>query len=265
MFLRSLRMLGFVSGILLIASSCSHRELRVCADPNNMPFSNQREEGFENRIADVIAGELHASVTYTWWAQRRGFIRNTLSAHECDVVLGLPSRMEMALVTKPYYRSTYVFVVRQDSGLHIQSLDDPILHRLRIGVHVVGDDYAATPPAAALARRGLVQNLTGFSIYGDYSQENPPARIIDAVKSGDIDVAIVWGPLGGYYTAHSEVPLELHAVWPVTDAPSIPLAYDISIGVRKGDQALKDEIQSVLDRKRTEIGRILEEYGVPRV
>jgi ABC-type amino acid transport substrate-binding protein len=128
------------------------RELRVCADPNNLPFSNQRQEGFENRLADLIAGELRATVRYTWHPQRRGFLRSTLGAHACDVVMGIPHGAERVLTTMPYYRSTYVFVYRKDRNLHIQSLDDMALRKLRIGVQLVGDDYANTPPVHALSR-----------------------------------------------------------------------------------------------------------------
>jgi mxaJ protein len=153
------------------------RQLRVCADPNNLPFSNQQGEGFENRIAELIARELHATVQYTWWAQRRGFIRNTLKAGTCDVMLGVPSHFDLALTTSPYYRSTYVFVYRQDKGLTIRSFDDPLLHYLRIGVQLIGDDYTNTPPAHALANRDIINNVVGYTVYGNYSQANPAAKV----------------------------------------------------------------------------------------
>jgi mxaJ protein len=239
--------------------------LRVCADPNNMPFSNKREEGFENRIAHLIAKELGASVQYTWWAERRGFIRNTLKAGECDLILGVPSGLEMAALTKPYYRSSYVFVSRTDRRLGLSSIDDPSLRTLRIGVHIIGDDYASTPPAEALGRRQIVRNIVGFSIYGDYSQESPPSKIMNAVERGDIDVAIVWGPLAGYYAKRSTVPLQVTPVLPQIDPPSLPFVYEIAVGVRRGESAYRDKIQSVLERRKPEIDRVLDEYGVPRV
>ena len=135
------------------------RVLRVCADPNNLPFSNESEEGFENRLAQLIAGELNARVSYTWWAQRRGFVRNTLNEGLCDVVMGVPGSFELTGVTRPYYRSTYVFLYRKDAGLSLRSLDDSVLRTLRIGVQIIGDDYANTPPAHALARLRLVEEL----------------------------------------------------------------------------------------------------------
>ncbi|MBI4512482.1 MAG: quinoprotein dehydrogenase-associated putative ABC transporter substrate-binding protein [Gemmatimonadetes bacterium] len=242
-----------------------HNEFRVCADPNNLPFSNERREGFENKIAELIAAELNATVTYTWWPQRRGFIRNTLRQRVCDVVMGIPSSYELVLPTKPYYRSTYVFVYRKDKGFEIRSLDDPILRTVKIGVHVIGDDYANSPPAHALGTRNIVQNVVGYSVYGDYSEENPPARIVDAVAAGEIDVAIVWGPIAGYFAKRQSVPLELAPVTPTIDLPFLPFVYDISMGVRREDEALKAELEEVLDRKGAEIRKILEDYGVPFV
>ena len=241
------------------------RVLRVCADPNNLPFSNERLEGFENKIAELIASEMNARVSYTWWAQRRGFIRNTLKAEECDVVMGLPSSFEMALTTAPYYRSTYVFVYRKDRGLKIASFDDPQLRKLKVGVQIIGDDQANAPPAHALSRRGIIQNVVGYTVYGDYAQANPPARIIDAVVGGDLDVAIVWGPLAGYFAQKVSAPLELAPVSPQIDLPFLPFVYDISMGVRRGDDALKEELEAIIERKRAEIDKILDEYSVPRL
>lgn len=241
------------------------RDLRVCADPNSLPFSNRREEGFENRIAELIAGEMGSSVRYTWWPQRRGFIRNTLSAGKCDLVIGMTFGAERVLTTQPYYRSTYVFVFRKDRHLTVTSLNDPALRSLRIGVQLVGDDYANTPPVHALSRRGIVGNLVGFSVFGDYSEENPPARIIDAVISRDVDLAVAWGPLAGYFAKRSPVPLEIIPVSPAVDPPGLRFAFDISLAVRPGDVALKERLESILESKRLEVDRILRDYGVPRV
>jgi mxaJ protein len=243
----------------------SERQLRVCADPNNLPFSNRQQEGFENRIAELIAGELQASVQYTWWAQRRGFIRNTLRAGACDVVLGVPRHFELAQTTSPYYRSIYVFVYRQDKGSTIRSFDDPLLRQVKIGVQLIGDDFSNTPPAHALANRRIIENVIGYTVYGDYSEANPAARIIDAVAAGEVDVAIVWGPLAGYFAPRQPVPLAVVPVSPQIDLPALPFAFDISVGVRKGDEAFKAELEAVLARKRAEIEAILDAYGVPRL
>lgn len=250
---------------LLTASPRQTHVLRVCADPNNLPFSNQKGEGFENKIAELIAREMDARVEYTWWAQRRGFFRNTLKGGMCDLVTGVPSGFEMAQTTAPYYRSTYVFVYRKDRGLDVRSFDDPVLRQLKIGVQMVGDDFNNTPPAHALTRRHIIENVRGYTLYGDYSKPNPPADIIAAVARGDVDVAVVWGPLAGYFAPRQRVALAVVPVSPQVDQPFLPFVFDIAMGVRRGDNSFRDEIEEVLERKRPEIERILDDYGVPRV
>ena len=242
----------------------SKRVLRVTADPNNLPFSNDKREGFENKLAELIAKELDADLQYSWRAQRRGFFRETLKENRADLVLGVPAHFEMALTTASYYRSSYVFVYRKDRNLRLHSLDDPVLHKLKIGVQMIGNDETNTPPAHALAHRGIVDNVVGFTLYGDYRDPNPPARIVDAVVKGDVDVAVVWGPLAGYFAKQASVPLEVVPVSPAAD-PNLPFTFSIAMGVRKSDKALHDEIDAVLHRKRKEIDAILDEYGIPRV
>jgi quinoprotein dehydrogenase-associated probable ABC transporter substrate-binding protein len=237
--------------------------LRVCADPNNLPFSNRREEGFENALARLVAGELRRTVTYTWWPQRRGFIRHTLNAGRCDVVMGIPASFELAQPTRPYYRSAYVFVTRRDRHFAIHSLDDPQLYQLRIGLHVIGDDYANVPPAQALANRGIITNVVGYSIYGDYTKPNPPAALIDAVTDGQVDVAIAWGPLAGYFARHADPPLSLVPVMPPQDSPDLRFTFAISMGVRRGDDALRTALDGVIEQRHGEIHRLLGRYGVP--
>jgi mxaJ protein len=236
--------------------------LKVCSDPNNLPFSNERGEGFENRIAELIAREMGRTVEYTWWAQRRGFVRNTLSAKSCDVIIGVPAGYDPVLTTAPYYRSTYTFVSRADRALGIRSFDDPRLKTMRVGVPVVGDDYAATPPAEALLRRGIVRNVVRFSVYGDYREPNPPARLIDAVRRGDIDVAIAWGPLAGYFARGAR--LDVVPIQPESE-PEVRLAFSIAMGVRRGDKALRDSLDAILARRRAAIDGILDDFGVPRL
>jgi mxaJ protein len=241
------------------------RELRVCADPNNLPFSNQRLEGFENKIATLIAKEMSATVTYSWMPQRRGFVRRTLKAGECDLVMDVPDGYEMVLGTKPYYRSTYVFVYRRDRNLDLHSFDDPVLRDLRIGLHMTAEDGANQPPAHALARRGIVKNVVGFKMFDVDSVENPPGRIVDAVAAGEIDVAIVWGPFGGYFAQRQTVPLEIVAVSPVVDSTGLPFVFEMAMGVRRGQDAFKSELEAILDRRHADIQKILEEYGIPLV
>jgi mxaJ protein len=253
-----------VAGLFLLSGGVQARELRVCADPNNLPFSNEAGEGFENKLATLIAEELGAEVRYTWWAQRRGFLRNTLKAGTCDLVTGLPANLEGVRTTAPYYRSSYVFVTRT-GGPEVQSFDDPVLRQAKVGVHLIGDDGSNTPPAHALSRRGIIENVRGYMIYGDYSDPNPPARIIEALAKGEIDVAIVWGPLGGYFAERESVPLKVTPVRPIFDGPQLPMVFDISMAVRKGDEALRQEIDAALARRRSEVDAILAAFGVPRL
>jgi mxaJ protein len=255
---------GSVTLAALIACGGTHaRELRVCADPNNLPFSNDRGEGFENKIVALLARDLDATVTYTWWAQRRGFVRNTLKTGLCDLVPGVPSTMEMLRTTAPYYRSTYVFVTRAD-GPAVASFDDPVLREVTVGVQLVGDDGWNTPPAHALSRRGVVGNVRGYSLYGDYGAPNPPARIVQAVADGEIAVAAAWGPMAGYFAARQTPPLRAVPVKPQIDGPRLPMAFDISMGVRREDEALREEIDAALLRLKSEIDAILAAYHVPR-
>jgi mxaJ protein len=247
------------------AAGARGRELRVCADPNNLPFSNERGEGFENKIAELIAKDMGAKVRYTWFAQRRGFIRNTLKASECDLVVGVPSSFDLTAVTAPYYRSTYVFVTRRDRHLDITSFDDPALRNLKIGVQLVGDDGMNTPPVHALANRGIRGNLKGYLLYGDYRQPNPPSRIIDGVAKGEVDVAIVWGPLAGYFARRSSVPLTVTPVSPQVDLPYLPEVFDISMGVRREDKAFRDQLDTIIEKRKPAIDSILDAYHVPRV
>jgi mxaJ protein len=239
--------------------------LRICADPNNLPFSNQRGEGFENRLAKIMARELGRKLEYTWWAQRRGFFRNTLSAGRCDLVMGVPSGFEMALTTRPYYRSSYALVYRKNAGYAPRSLDDPRLRTLRIGLHFIGDDYSNPPPAEALARRGIIRNVVGYSIYGDYRKPNPPARLIEAVSRGEVDVAIAWGPLAGYFAKRQPVKLEVVPLPTPAEAQAQPFEFSIAMGVRKGDEPLRAALDEALARKRGQVNKLLKEYGVPLV
>jgi lanthanide-dependent methanol dehydrogenase len=246
------------------AADAAQDLLRVCADPNNLPFSNARGEGFENALAELVAGELGKKVSYTWWAQRRGFVRNTLNAGICEVIMGVP-QLDMIATTRPYYRSTYVFVSRQDRALDFSSMEAPELRTLRVGVHLIGDDGANTPPAHALGEQHIVDNVVGYMIYGDYREDSPPARLIEAVSRGEIDVAAVWGPLAGFFAQRSPVPLN---VVPITDTeayPPLAFQFPIAMGLRKGDEALADQLNEIIQRRQDAIQALLKRYGVPLV
>jgi quinoprotein dehydrogenase-associated probable ABC transporter substrate-binding protein len=250
------------------ASSTQHRNaspLRVCADPNNLPYSNARQEGFENAIASLVARDLGQAVQYVWQPQRRGFIRKTLKAGRCDVVMSVPAGYELVDTTQPYYTSAYVFVSRHDRHLGLRSFDDARLTRLVVGIQITGEDYNNPPPARALAARHLVDHVRGFPVYGDYSDAAPQRTIIDAVADGRVDAAVVWGPLAGYFASRVAVALDLSPVTPAVDRFSLPFAFDMSMGVARGNEALRSRLNAAIAHRGQEIRAILRHYGVPLV
>jgi mxaJ protein len=238
------------------------RELIVCADPNNLPFSNKAEEGFENKIAALMAPDPGARLTYVWWAQRRGYARSTLNEAKCDMWPGIAVGVDRMATSRPYYRSTYVFVTRENAPLQGLTLDDERLRFLKIGVQMIGNDAMNTPPAHSLAQRGIVDNVRGYMLYGNYETPNPPAAVIDAVANGDVDVALVWGPLAGYFAARSAVPLRLERVTPMLDA-TWPMTYGISVGVDRGNPELLAAAEKILGEEQPIIDAILSTYAVP--
>ncbi|HEX8669048.1 MAG TPA: substrate-binding domain-containing protein [Allosphingosinicella sp.] len=238
------------------------RELKVCADPNNMPFSDRAGDGFENKLVEMVAAELHASVTYTWWAQRRGNVRETLNEGLCDLIPGVGATLEMLGTTRPYYRSTYVAITRAGEP-PVASFDDERLRTMKIGVQMVGDDFSNTPPAHALSKRGMIDNIRGYMIYGDHGAPDPQAAIVEAVAKGEVDVAFVWGPVAGWYAARQKVPLTVTALTSAFDGPQLPMVFDVSMGTRKGDRALREEVETALARRAPEIRALLQRYHVP--
>jgi mxaJ protein len=237
-------------------------EMRVCAEPNNLPYSNEQEEGFENRIAEIMAQELHAKLTYVWLPQSRATVPNVLIREgECDMIMGITDGHPGFLTSAAYYRTSYVFVYREDSPFEIRSLDDPVLRELQIGVHAQVGGSGIGPDIHALVNRGLIRNQVGFT--PDYSKPSPLSPIVEAVAEGTVDVAIVWGPVAGYFAKQQPIRLKLVPVTPEIDLPFMPMVFPISIGVRPGDEALRDELNVALARRWDEIQAILEEYGVP--
>jgi mxaJ protein len=235
------------------------RVLRVCADPDNLPYSHHDESGFENRIAAIVADELGASLQYEWQPLRRGFVRKTMSTGRCDVFIGVPAGFEQVLTTQPYYRSSYVFVWRRgDDAPH--SFADPRIATQPVGVQLVGNDMAATPPGHALARAGALANVVGYPVYGD----GPAAsRMVDALASHAIDSALLWGPQAGYFARRATVPMEMA----IADAPAdlqAPFEFAIAMGVARGNAALRDELDAVLRHRRNDIDAVLAQHAVPR-
>jgi len=253
-------------GLSLASATCAQQAppgqtasaaFRVCADANNLPYSNDKLEGFENKIASLFARELGATPTYTWWPDRRGFIRNTLRANQCDVVIGVPNGYDQVRWTTPYYRSSYAFVFVKDGKFQVRSWDDQLLRRARIGV------VAATPPADALIKKNLMGNVAAYRLTIDYTTEYP-GKIVDDVAAGKIDLAIVWGPVAGYFARKATVPLEVVVVPPLEGVP-VPFTYEISMGVRKRDNARQEQLEALLRKHEPQIVNILREYGVPLV
>jgi mxaJ protein len=243
------------------SAQTTQRTLRIASDPNNLPFSNDKLEGFENKIAALVAKDLNANIDYLWRAQRRGYFRESFKNEGVDIIMGAPANFDKALTTTPYYRSSYVFVSRKDRDISINNFDDEKLKNLKIGVQLTGD--ANTPPAQSLGMRDMWRNVVGYTVFGDYKNPNPPAAIIDGVAKGDVDIAVVWGPLAGYFAKQQKVELKLAPVSPETDG-KIPMAFSISMAVAKKNKPLCEELNAVIERHRTEIQKILDDYGVPQ-
>jgi len=236
-------------------------KIRVCADPDNMPSSNDKLEGYENKLATLISQELKAKLEYVWYPTRRGYFR-ILNGMYCDLAMEVPAGLDMAGTTKPYFRSGYVFVTRKGSGLEdIKNLADPRLKKLKIGVNIYTSDAENSPPAMALSHYGVVGNLVGFSTFFD--ENNRPEDIVNAVAKKDVDLAIAWGPLAGFYAKSATVPLVL-TVLPARDSLSdFPFQYNIGIAVRRSDKEFKDSLNAVLTRRQSDVQAILKEYAVP--
>lgn len=233
-------------------------EFKVCADQDNLPYSNSKMEGFENKIAEVLAKDLGKKLTYQFWYDRMGFIRNTLNAKRCDVVMGTTPDNDMLRTSKPYYRSGHVFVYKKSSGLKITDWDSPDLKKVTIGI--VGQSPATIP----LNDHGLMGNARPYRMQRDLNL--PPSFLVDDVIKGDIDVAVVWGPIGGYFAKQSKEPLEV-VVIPEYENENVKGKefWNISVGVRKADKDRIAMIQGALDRNKDKIEQILTEYGIPHV
>jgi mxaJ protein len=225
-----------------------------------MPFSNQKEEGFENKLAQLIAKEWKAKLDYVWYPTRRGYFR-ILNGMYCDLIIQAPGGLDMAGTTKPYYRSGYVFLTRQDGKLaDIKSLADPRLKKARIGVTLLPSDEQL-PPTMALSHYGVVGNLHGY--HGWYNDEDRPEDIVNAVANDSVDVSIVWGPLAGYFAKQSKVPLKITPLGERDSLADVPFRYNIAMAVRRSDKELRDSLEKTLKEKAPEIQAILKEYGIP--
>ena len=230
--------------------------LRVCADPANMPFSNDKNEGFENKIAEIVAAELKVQVEYTWFPQATGFIRQTLFAKRCDVVIGYAQGDELVLNTNHYYRSTYALLYRVGTGLDgVVSLADPRLKDRRIGV------IAGTPPANIMAQLGLIQRAKPYPLMVDRRYDSPGERMINDIRSGDIDAGVLWGPIAGYFAAKGGDKLLVVPLLKETGTPR--MAYRITFGVRNLEDDWKRQLNAVIAKRQSDIDALLLQFGVP--
>lgn len=240
--------------------------LAVCADPGNLPYSSAKLDGFENKVASLLAADMHRTLRYAWAPERRNFFSRTLLAHACDVVISVPATLATSMpaiaTTRPWFVSTYVAVTRAEDRRVFSGFDDPWLRSARIGVQLISGGDANTPPAMALSRRGITANITGFSPW-DSEEDGPQAKIVDAVAKKTIDIALVWGPFGGYFAKRYGEALKVE---PVTEDPATPglaFTFPMAAAVRKEDAALKDALQAAFDRNAQKIAAILREDNIP--
>jgi mxaJ protein len=255
--------LAALASLLLAAvAAAAAPELRVCAEPDNLPYSHRDGTGFENAIAELVAQELGWTLRYAWLPNRRGFVRKTLGEGDCDVIIGVPFGFERVRTTRPYYVSSYVFVHRAKHGPRIASFDDPAIAKVRVGIPLVIDDQAATPPGHALAHVGAIDNVRGFPVDGEGTQGE---RIVHAVATGQLDVAVLWGPQAGYYASRESVGLAVVKAHPPPGLVALPFEYAIAMGVRTGDAALQRTLDEVIVKRQADIDTILARFGVPRV
>ncbi|HLX30801.1 MAG TPA: quinoprotein dehydrogenase-associated putative ABC transporter substrate-binding protein [Casimicrobiaceae bacterium] len=245
---------------LAVATPAGAFTLRVCADPDNLPYSDRAQRGFENRIASLVAHDLHADLAYYWLPQWRSYARKTLKQHHCDLIPGIAQRDESVRATDAYYRGTFAFVYSPKRFAGLATLDDPRLRAARIGIQVIGIDATPTPAARALARRGIVDNVVGFPVM----DETPSAeRIVDAIANGTLDIGIVWSPQPGYFIARRHLALDVVPIRSVAGDPSFDFA--IAMGVRPDDVALQHAVNASLAHLAPAIDAVLREYRVTRI
>jgi len=230
--------------------------LRVCADPRNLPFSNEKGEGFENKLAELFAEKLQKKLDYMYFPQASGFVRMTLAAHRCDVIMGIPQGDDLVQGTNPYYRTAYALVAKQGGGLdEVATLEDERLKGKRIGI------VAGTPPATNMAANGLMVNAKPYPLMIDTRIDSSAAAMIKDLMSGEIDAGVLWGPMAGYYARRTSPPLHIMPLIKETTGPR--LAYRIGMGVRPADQNWKRQLNSLIQENQPAINKILLDFGVP--
>lgn len=230
--------------------------LRVCADPRNLPLSNENREGFENKLAELFAEKLNKKLDYVFFPQATGFVRVTLGAHRCDVIMGFPQGDDLVQGTNPYYRTAYALVSKQGSGLEgVASLEDERLKGKHIGI------VAGTPPGTNMAANGLMRNAKPYPLMIDTRIDSSAALMIKDVLSGEIDAGILWGPMAGFYARQSNPPLSVAPLVNEKTGPS--MVYRIGMGVRPADQNWKRLLNRLIQENQPAINKILLDFGVP--
>jgi mxaJ protein len=243
----------------LTAAGLSNITLRRTPSHHTYTF----KQGFENNVAEIMAQDLRRAVQFVWLSKLAPYAERKLGPDACDLSMAAASPTKEMLPSIPYYRSSYVFVTRADRHLDIASLNDPHLASYRIGAQIIGDADEATPPAEELAQRGLASNIIAYTVFGYPLGRNTAQEMINAVTKGDLDLAIVWGPAAGYFAKSSAVPLVITRILPSSGKPSLPEAFDISVGVRRGDDELRQQVNEIITRRQKEISAVLTRYGVP--
>ena len=230
--------------------------LRVCADPRNLPFSNDKGEGFENKLAELFADKLQKKLDYMYFPQATGFVRVTLAAHRCDVIMGFPQGDDLVQGTNPYYRTAYALVAKPGNGLDdVTTLEDERLKGKHIGI------IAGTPPATNMAVAGLMANAKPYPLMIDTRVDSSAAAMIDDLMSGQIDAGVLWGPMAGFYAKRANPPLHVTPLVKETTGPR--LVYRIGMGVRSADQNWKRQLNRLIQENQPEINKLLLDFGVP--
>jgi quinoprotein dehydrogenase-associated probable ABC transporter substrate-binding protein len=230
--------------------------LRVCADPRNLPFSNEKGEGFENKLAELLAAKLQKKLDYMYFPQATGFVRVTLGAHRCDVIMGFPQGDDLVQGTNPYYRTAYALISKQGSGLEdVTALEDARLKGKHIGI------VAGTPPGTNMAANGLMANAKPYPLMIDTRVDSSAEAMVNDLAKGEIDAGVLWGPMAGFYARKSNPPF--HVTPLVNEKTGPQLVYRIGMGVRRADQNWKRLLNRLIQENQPQINKILADYGVP--